>query len=514
MKAIQFKIYFLFIGLVFFISCSKKETPDQIETPENVSLHGFVQKGPFIVGTNIMVSELDKNLNATGRVFNTVIDNNNGEFSLPNISLKSPYVELMADGFYYNENAGQLSSSRLILYSIVDTRETQNINVNLFTHLEKKRVKYLIAQGKSFSEAKNIAFQNILNLFEIKTVIQQKSEFLDITRTGNANGILLAASVILQGMSTVADMSQLLANISNDIELDGTVENALTKTLLAQNAIGLNVSTIRSNLEKRYTEMGASMSIPDFEAVVTNFKTVYENNYTSSIEYPAATSIGENILARKDGDTMKANVNYTLAAKLADKNTLKIVIQKISGSPWFYAPMTVVGWQVSNYDFVANEQVFTATVKNQTLDVMLKFPDLLSSYQIIYYEDNSATPTKSKTIHVKPFSIDAGEIPVSGKFGTNILATKNNAALSAGVYSVTSKMNLAAGTKAVFQVRQTSGTGKISVDINQNQNWTSITSGWLFMVVGTLTTDVPLTLEGTGTGEIELPNTKIFFSWK
>ena len=47
------------------------------------------------------------------------------------------------------------------------------------------------------------------------------SEYLDISQPGDKNAILLAISVILQGYLSVAELSELLANITTDIREDG-----------------------------------------------------------------------------------------------------------------------------------------------------------------------------------------------------------------------------------------------------------------------------------------------------
>jgi len=46
------------------------------------------------------------------------------------------------------------------------------------------------------------------------------SELLDITKSGDNNAILLAVSLILQGFRSEAELTELLAAISNDIRTD------------------------------------------------------------------------------------------------------------------------------------------------------------------------------------------------------------------------------------------------------------------------------------------------------
>ena len=88
----------LIVLAVFSTGCKKE---DELLLKE--SLKGYVQKGPYINGSAITVAELHENLNPTGKVFSTQIVNNQGSFELNDLALNSKFVELRADGSYFNE---------------------------------------------------------------------------------------------------------------------------------------------------------------------------------------------------------------------------------------------------------------------------------------------------------------------------------------------------------------------------------------------------------------------------
>jgi hypothetical protein len=69
-------------------------------------INGFVQKGPFINGTEISLFELDAELNQTGTNYTTQVLDNTGAYSFQNVDLNYPIAEFKADGFYYNEITG------------------------------------------------------------------------------------------------------------------------------------------------------------------------------------------------------------------------------------------------------------------------------------------------------------------------------------------------------------------------------------------------------------------------
>ncbi|MFD1094421.1 fibronectin type III domain-containing protein [Salegentibacter chungangensis] len=270
-----FNLYSLLgIILISFISCDKEsdDTPpepkpvpqEKIEIDE---ISGYIQKGPYVNGTGISMYELNESLAQTGKSFNTQISGNDGRFEISNISLSSQFVEFSANGFYYDEVKGEISSSQLNLFAISDIKSVSGVNVNLLTHLEKKRVEYLIEEGKSFAEAKKTAQAEILSIFNIKEDDIQSSELLDISK----DAILLGISSILQGDRSVGDLTELLASISSDIEEDGVLNNSNIQDALRQSALNLDAPVIRTNLIERYKSLGKDVNIPDFQQYIDGF---------------------------------------------------------------------------------------------------------------------------------------------------------------------------------------------------------------------------------------------------
>ena len=77
---------------------------------------------------------------------------------------------MSANGYYFNEVAGSLSNSALTLQALADLTEGTSVNVNLMTHLERKRVEQLIDSGTTgFTGAKSQAQSEIMKIFGIKT---------------------------------------------------------------------------------------------------------------------------------------------------------------------------------------------------------------------------------------------------------------------------------------------------------------------------------------------------------
>jgi hypothetical protein len=276
----------LALTLGLMLSCSAKDENSSSGTSSNSSnsVSGYVQKGPFIQGTVITVWELDSNLVQTGKAFIGTIDDNTGTFNVRG-NVVSPYVELSAVGYYFNEVSGSLSTAPLTLQALSDLNDNSSVNVNLMTHLEKKRVEYLIDAGSTFAAAKTQAQTEIMKIFNIENVSLGSSETLDISKSGDGNAVLLAISAILQSDKTEAELTELLSTINTDIRTDGELDSTTTKATLitAMAYIKDRRGTIRSNIESRYSDLGISATIPAFESYAFKLDTTAPTLASSSL---------------------------------------------------------------------------------------------------------------------------------------------------------------------------------------------------------------------------------------
>lgn len=254
--------------LIILNSCQRTENEDKIKKDK---ISGYVQKGPYINGTTIQMYELNSSLNQTGKDFNTQITDNRGSFEINDLALSSQFVEFLASGYYFNEITGNISPSVLSLYALSDITDISTVNVNILTHLEKSRVEYLIGKGMVFSEAKDTAQKEVLAIFGFSSQNMDNSEMLDISANKEENAILLAISIILQSNRTTGDLTELLADISNDIQQDGKLNDEDIISQLRNSTEILDLPGIRFNLEKRYQDLGISTTIPDFEKYINDF---------------------------------------------------------------------------------------------------------------------------------------------------------------------------------------------------------------------------------------------------
>jgi hypothetical protein len=399
----KFQLPLILILILITASCDKEKDNKTNLSLDKVS--GYVQKGPYLNGTAITISELSTDLIPTGKNFSSQILDNKGTFEVKNVELSSQYVELKADGFYFNEITNSNSTAQLTLYTLSDLTNKASLNVNVLSNLEKSRVEYLIANGYNFSNAKKQAQAEILKIFEMKETDMTESELLDITKSGDDNAMLLAVSLILQGYLSVSDLSELLANISTDIREDGFLNSQVLGSTLLNNAKTIKLDKIRENLEKRYETLGLEVTFSDFEKYVTQFIDSTDFEFTGGIKYPATGNFGINILDKEK--TEYASGTYSMKAILPEGTSLKV---KILGEfHWYYpAFQTDTGWNPSEWNNDDNSRTFTSTRTGEIdFEMMLESfqNDSITTYtnkiDIEIYENDADNPTWEKEINIK-----------------------------------------------------------------------------------------------------------------
>ena len=427
----NFSRFFSILCLTLFISCGDENLPDSFISPdpdiedtfELIRLNGTSQKGPLLIGSNIVLFETNSDITFSGRSFPSEIINDLGSFEIEKITLKSPFVEIQAEGFYFNEVRNINSESQLNLSAVAKLDSVSTVNVNILSSLEKRRVKHLINDGESFEEAKSQALREVLNIFQIEDIISESTE-LDISKAGNNNAILLAISIIIQGYQSTADISQLISTISLDIETDGVLENPDACNQLATNASFLDLPEIRKNIEDFYVSRGITNSIiPQFEIYIENFLENSPCLSRSGITYPENGHNGANILHIPT--TSLTSGKYSLHAILEEGSSLRVRIS--GGNNWFFRSFqTDTGWEYGNFDPLNDARIFTAT-RTGSLDFELQlgpagsptgpvFPDI----KVEYFENGDLIPTRTKFI-VNTTIAPSIFYPISGIHGENIL---------------------------------------------------------------------------------------------
>ena len=258
------KILLLIIALVLFNSCEKDDSENKNSFVTKENIQGKIEKGPFITGSKVTLSELNKQLKQTGtNIFTTETTDDIGSFSFDSkMELTSPFVEVEISGFFFNEYTNRLSDSQIKLNAIADISQKEKINVNILTHIEYKRIKKLVSEGVTFHEAKKQASKELLNSFLITKVFSDSEDisFLDNTEASTA---LLAISAILLEGKKEGEFSQFIAMLSNNFAEKGKIDNSeLIKEIKYSNG-NLNSNKVKENLTNYYREKGHTIHLGD-----------------------------------------------------------------------------------------------------------------------------------------------------------------------------------------------------------------------------------------------------------
>ena len=422
--------YYLAVLAMFFTACKDSDEDrrsldnkprNPVEEQENTNneqkvtkeiFSGYAQKGPFINGSSVTISELKPNLDQTGRTYFTTIANNSGSFELKNIELNSHYADLKVDGYYFNEISGKTSAGQMTLYAIVDVKDVNSANVNVLTHLEKPRVEYLVKQEKkSFSDAKKQAQREVLAIFGFEPT-ETSSETLDLTD----NAALLAISCILQGYLSTGDMMELMAKIADDIRTDGLLSDTNLGSCLASNANALFLTKIRDNVEKKYTELKIATNIPNFESLIHQFLEKNPYKATSLVKFPEYGEFilySPNLLAENNTEFSR-NIWYPIAVEVPEGMTYRIAIRSNSTNfvfnelhdypfgmaptdDWIISSKGEVNSWVKDADGVGVDITLRSNGSGKLAEFGIQFWGT-QKYTFKCYENGSSEPSYVKTI--------------------------------------------------------------------------------------------------------------------
>lgn len=240
-------------------------------------LAGQVQKGPFAIGSSVVVSELGGGLNPTGVVYNVQTSDDLGRFEVAS-DIRSQRVEIIADGFFLNELTGRLSSSRMQLRALADLSVDARPTVNLLTTLQLPRLRQLVSQGLSWAQASTQSRDEVLIALGIAPARVQGLATLagmSISGAGDADALLFALSTTLarvatnnaqaNGTNDVAELTQLINTLAAQLGNAGAVGAVGLRSAFDLAATQIDLPAVRALVEAYYGARGLALSAPRFE---------------------------------------------------------------------------------------------------------------------------------------------------------------------------------------------------------------------------------------------------------
>ena len=260
------KIFYLSTVFVLALSsCSDNDETEDSFTPKVFNVMGKVEKGPMIRGSHVNMRTLDEYMTPTGSFYSATIDNNLGDFNYGALKINSPYAQLTADGYFFNEIDGELSEGTIKLDAIVDLKDNSTINVNVLTHLKSKRIHHLITtKGMTFKEANAQAQKELLTQFGLQQYASKDASQFSLTSGDDASGALIAISSLVLTDRSDAEIVEYLSILSNEFGTEGAFSQETKKKIQSgKNYLNTRLDRISENIKSRYKELGLEVKVKD-----------------------------------------------------------------------------------------------------------------------------------------------------------------------------------------------------------------------------------------------------------
>ena len=468
-------------------------------------LSGQFQKGPFVIGSQISVNELDENLNPTGIVYNIQTTDDLGNFSVAS-KVHSHLVEIIGDGFYMDELTGQLSTTRIQLRAIADLNVNSTVTVNILTSLQGLRLKKLITQGSTYSAANTQSQNEVLTAFGVdptKVIGLSNLYTMKINGSADADSVLLALSAVLSKMATnaatanatsqPAELSNYINTIASQIQNTGTITVGGTNTARSLAATQIDLAAVRTNVETYYANRGITIVAPKFEEWVDkNASGMLPRRLTTQALTGIITGLTSSglVLQNNAGEsiTIAANAtSFSFPATIANAVNYNVTVLAQPSGP----PQACI---VTNGLGTYRTDISTISVACGAVSGIAYVVDVLS-YNIYAFLINSTTGALTPVIG-SPFAIGGinttsivvdptGKFAYTANYGSGSISgytinanTGTLTAISGSPFAATGASSIAfnpAGNVAYISSR--GGEQCVSL-LNQSNDWRSVNLGW------------------------------------
>lgn len=274
---------------------------------------GYVQKGQFAAGSQVTIFGLDEDLAAKGDSWPSNIKDASGSFAV-SVAKGSAYMEIRAQGYYFDELSGETSDGIMTLEAIVD-QTSDRVNVNLLTHLVRPRIKRLVAEGSTYSQARAQAERELVTTLGY-SALDISFDQLDITRSREGDALLLALACALQCDRTTGEMVTLINALSLDFEEDGSLdESNLAKIETAKSQI--DIMQVYENMQEYYSKNNMTEAVvPDFYRYLLDEDTfVVQGTETEVVGFSHEGGESELYVVSMSDFTVGSNVEWIEVSK-------------------------------------------------------------------------------------------------------------------------------------------------------------------------------------------------------
>ena len=253
----------LFISVMCFISFSCEDgLNDKTYIPKDYNVSGKVEKGPFVSGSTITIQPMSAKLHELGTVYTSTIEDHTGRFTFGDKTFETPFAALTANGYFFNEVEGKLSTGTLNLKALVDLSDSETVNVNILTHLKYQRLLNLVASGESYASANKQAQKELFTAFGLQRYAEKEVSRFSIAEGTEESASLISVSSLLLVERSEAALTEYLAKLSKEFAQSGAFSD-VTKAQIKKDreTLSRKLHTVRNNIISRYNELGISVEV-------------------------------------------------------------------------------------------------------------------------------------------------------------------------------------------------------------------------------------------------------------
>ncbi|EJN3366866.1 hypothetical protein WOC09_10945 [Vibrio parahaemolyticus] len=226
---------------------------------------GAVQKGPLQPGSVVTAYELNQDLEKTDTSYTTQIEDYEGNYNM-NERFNTPYVELVAQGDYFNELTGK-SDEQMRMSAFVDMNAATQVNFNVATAAMKASIMAKVQAGQSFDEAVHETTSELLSLYSYDP--DQWADGINfynvnLSNAGDTSTVLLviSASTLTMATENGLTLEQQIEKIGQVLLEPNSVQFEEMKQALTKYSLALYKTAAYENTQKYYADNGLDFDIP------------------------------------------------------------------------------------------------------------------------------------------------------------------------------------------------------------------------------------------------------------
>ena len=166
------------------------------------TISGFVNRGQMLVGTEVVLTELDSKLKPTGNLFTGIITDSSGAYEINNVKLTQPYIHIEAKGGYSSvcyESGANEQKFKGSVEAYADVRKGTSVDLNILTHIQAKQLHYYSGKGVSLDSAMAASQSAIADLLLLDTLDEEFNKMNLVTKQ-SSNNYLMGVTVLSEGL--------------------------------------------------------------------------------------------------------------------------------------------------------------------------------------------------------------------------------------------------------------------------------------------------------------------------